>query len=77
MSERQPPAWRVAVSLFTTIPAGVGGMLDDEVAARAVLWLPAIGLLARRRRGRRAARGGAAATRPGRGGCSARRSRSR
>jgi adenosylcobinamide-GDP ribazoletransferase len=45
MSERQPPAWRVAVSLFTTIPAGVG-MLDDEVAARAVLWLPAIGLLA-------------------------------
>ncbi len=45
MSERQPPAWRVAVSLFTTIPAGVGGVLDDEVAARAVLWLPAIGLL--------------------------------
>jgi adenosylcobinamide-GDP ribazoletransferase len=46
VSERQPPAWRVAVSLFTTIPAGVGGRLDDEVAARAVLWLPAIGLLA-------------------------------
>jgi adenosylcobinamide-GDP ribazoletransferase len=46
VSERQPPAWRVAVSLFTTIPAGVSGMLDDEVAARAVLWLPAIGLLA-------------------------------
>jgi len=46
MSERQPPAWRVAVSLFTTIPAGVGGTLDDETAARAVLWLPAIGLLA-------------------------------
>ena len=46
MSERQPPAWRVAVSLFTTIPAGVGGMLDDEAAARAILWLPAIGLLA-------------------------------
>jgi adenosylcobinamide-GDP ribazoletransferase len=46
MSERQPAAWRVAVSLFTTIPAGVNGMLDDEAAARAVLWLPAIGLLA-------------------------------
>ena len=45
MSERQPPAWRVAVSLFTTIPAGVDEMLDDDVAARAILWLPAIGLL--------------------------------
>ena len=33
------------MSLFTTIPAGVSGMLDDEVAARAILWLPAIGLL--------------------------------
>jgi adenosylcobinamide-GDP ribazoletransferase len=46
MSERQPPAWRVAVSLFTAIPAGVSGTLGDEVAARAILWLPAIGLLA-------------------------------
>src|SRR6202034_4066947 len=27
-------------------PAGVSGMLDDETAARAILWLPAIGLLA-------------------------------
>jgi adenosylcobinamide-GDP ribazoletransferase len=33
------------MSLFTTIPAGVNGVLDDEVAARAVLWLPGIGLL--------------------------------
>lgn len=33
------------MSLFTTIPAGVSGMLDDDVAARAILWLPAIGLL--------------------------------
>lgn len=32
------------MSLFTVIPAGVGGVLDDEVAARAVLWLPAAGL---------------------------------
>ena len=45
MSERQPPAWRVAMSLFTTIPAGVSGVLDDDAAARAILWLPAIGLL--------------------------------
>jgi adenosylcobinamide-GDP ribazoletransferase len=33
------------MSLFTTIPAGVNGVLDDEAAARAVLWLPGIGLL--------------------------------
>jgi adenosylcobinamide-GDP ribazoletransferase len=46
MSERRPAAWRVAVSLFTTIPARVNAMLDDEAAARAILWLPAIGLLA-------------------------------
>jgi adenosylcobinamide-GDP ribazoletransferase len=45
VSERHPPAWRVALSLFTTIPAGVSGMVDDDVAARAILWLPAIGLL--------------------------------
>jgi adenosylcobinamide-GDP ribazoletransferase len=45
VSERKPPSWRVAVSLFTTIPAGVSGTLDDDVAARAILWLPAIGLL--------------------------------
>jgi adenosylcobinamide-GDP ribazoletransferase len=45
VSEQQPPAWRAAMSLFTAIPAGVSGMLDDEVAARAILWLPAIGVL--------------------------------
>jgi adenosylcobinamide-GDP ribazoletransferase len=45
VSERHPPAWRVAISLFTTIPAGVSGMLDDDVTARAILWLPAVGLL--------------------------------
>ena len=33
------------MSLFTTIPAGVSGVLDDDVAARAILWLPGIGLL--------------------------------
>ena len=46
MSEPRAPAWRVAMSLFTAIPAGVSGTLGDEVAARAILWLPAIGLLA-------------------------------
>lgn len=40
-----PPAWRVAISLFTTIPAGVNGVLDDDVAARSILWLPGVGLL--------------------------------
>jgi adenosylcobinamide-GDP ribazoletransferase len=45
MSGRRPPAWRVAISLFTAIPAGIGGVLDDDVAARAILWLPAVGLL--------------------------------
>jgi adenosylcobinamide-GDP ribazoletransferase len=35
----------VALSLFTAIPAGVSGELDDETAARAIRWLPAVGLL--------------------------------
>jgi len=33
----------VALSLFTVIPAGVGGDLDEGAAARAVFWLPVIG----------------------------------
>ncbi len=37
------PSWRVALSLFTVIPAGVGGDLDEGAAARAVFWLPLIG----------------------------------
>ncbi len=37
------PSWRVALSLFTVIPAGVGGDLDEGAAARAVFWLPFIG----------------------------------
>jgi adenosylcobinamide-GDP ribazoletransferase len=45
VSKRHPPAWRVALSLFTAIPAGVSGVLDDDAAARAILWLPAVGLL--------------------------------
>jgi adenosylcobinamide-GDP ribazoletransferase len=43
--ERRTPAWRVALSLFTAIPAGVGEVLDGDVAARAILWLPGVGLL--------------------------------
>ena len=37
------PAWRVALSLFTVIPAGVGRDLDEGAAARAVFWLPVLG----------------------------------
>lgn len=44
MSSRTP-AWRTALSLFTVIPAGTGGELGEGDAARAVLWLPAVGLL--------------------------------
>ncbi len=40
------PAWRVALSLFTVIPAAVTGEVRRETAARAVLWLPAVGILA-------------------------------
>lgn len=35
----------MALSLFTAIPAGVSGELDDETAARAIRWLPAVGVL--------------------------------
>jgi adenosylcobinamide-GDP ribazoletransferase len=37
------PGWRVALSLFTVIPAGVSGDLDDTAAVRAVYWLPVLG----------------------------------
>jgi adenosylcobinamide-GDP ribazoletransferase len=39
------PAWRTALSLFTVIPVGTGGKLGEGDAARAVPWLPAVGLL--------------------------------
>lgn len=42
---RRVPPWRVALSLFTVIPSGGGAELGEDDAARAVLWLPAIGLL--------------------------------
>lgn len=42
---RRTPAWRNALSLFTVIPVGTGGELGEADAARAVLWLPGVGLL--------------------------------
>ena len=45
MSGRRAPGWRVALSMFTVIPAGSGDEFDDAAAARAIRWLPAIGLL--------------------------------
>jgi adenosylcobinamide-GDP ribazoletransferase len=36
--------WRTALSLFTVIPVGAGD-LDEGDAARAVLWMPGVGLL--------------------------------
>jgi adenosylcobinamide-GDP ribazoletransferase len=45
VSERRTAAWRVALSMFTVVPAGVGDQFDEAAAARAILWLPAIGAL--------------------------------
>jgi adenosylcobinamide-GDP ribazoletransferase len=42
---RQAAPWRVALSLFTVIPARGGAELGAGAAAAAVLWLPAVGLL--------------------------------
>ena len=42
-SAPRAPAWRVALSLFTVIPAGVGDSLDEGAAVRAVFWLPVLG----------------------------------
>jgi len=43
--ERRASSWRVALSLFTVIPAGGAAELGEGDAAAAVLWLPAIGVL--------------------------------
>jgi adenosylcobinamide-GDP ribazoletransferase len=42
---RRTAAWRTALSLFTVIPAGGDAELGPGDAARAVLWMPAVGLL--------------------------------
>jgi adenosylcobinamide-GDP ribazoletransferase len=42
---RNARSLRVALSLFTVIPAGTGGALAEGDAVRAVRWLPAVGLL--------------------------------
>jgi adenosylcobinamide-GDP ribazoletransferase len=39
------PAWRIALSLFTVIPVGGDGELGPGDGARAIRWLPAVGLL--------------------------------
>lgn len=38
-------AWRVALNLFTVIPAPVPGEIRKDAAARAVIWLPVVGVL--------------------------------
>jgi adenosylcobinamide-GDP ribazoletransferase len=38
-------AWRTALSLFTVIPVGSSDTLGEGEAARAVLWMPVVGLL--------------------------------
>lgn len=40
-----PSSWRAALSLFTVLPAGAPAELDAAGAARAMYWLPAVGLL--------------------------------
>jgi adenosylcobinamide-GDP ribazoletransferase len=42
---RAPRPARVALSLFTVIPAGVTGTIRRDTAARALPWLPAVGAL--------------------------------
>jgi adenosylcobinamide-GDP ribazoletransferase len=39
------PGWRIALSLFTVIPVGGDGELSPGDGARALRWLPAVGLL--------------------------------
>jgi adenosylcobinamide-GDP ribazoletransferase len=43
----RPPSrsWRAALSLFTVIPAGAPAELDADALARAMFWLPVVGLL--------------------------------
>jgi adenosylcobinamide-GDP ribazoletransferase len=43
--QSRPWPARVAVSMFTILPVPVSGPVDAELATRAVLWLPAVGLL--------------------------------
>ena len=45
VTTRRTPAWRTALSLFTVLPVGGGAELSEDQAARAVRWLPAVGLL--------------------------------
>src|ERR1035438_6645738 len=42
---RAPRPWRVALSLFTVLPAGVPGAIRRDTAAKALPWLPAVGAM--------------------------------
>jgi adenosylcobinamide-GDP ribazoletransferase len=42
---RAPRPWRVALSLFTVIPADVPGAIRRDMAAKALPWLPAVGAM--------------------------------
>jgi adenosylcobinamide-GDP ribazoletransferase len=42
---RATRVWRVALNLFTVIPAPVPGEIRKDAAARAVVWLPIVGVL--------------------------------
>jgi adenosylcobinamide-GDP ribazoletransferase len=42
---RAPRPWRVALSLFTVIPAAVPGAIRRDMAAKALPWLPAVGAM--------------------------------
>jgi adenosylcobinamide-GDP ribazoletransferase len=44
-NERRAASWRVALSLFTILPAGGAAEVGAGEAAAAVLWLPAVGVL--------------------------------
>jgi adenosylcobinamide-GDP ribazoletransferase len=45
VTARRTAAWRTALSLFTVLPVGGDAELGEDQAARAVRWLPAVGLL--------------------------------
>jgi adenosylcobinamide-GDP ribazoletransferase len=45
VTARRTAAWRTALSLFTILPVGGGAELGEDQAARAVRWLPTVGLL--------------------------------
>jgi len=45
MTAPPAPAWRAALSLFTVVPVAGPAEIRKDTAARAILWLPALGCL--------------------------------